>query len=52
MVAFQRGQGVNMNLVGPFRGQGWFRLLPADRPASVEDVRRFALHTTESLKEG
>jgi hypothetical protein len=50
VVAFQRGQGVNMNLVGPFRGQGWFRLLPADRPATVEDVRRFALHTTESLK--
>jgi integrase len=50
VVAFQRSQGVNMNLVGPFRGQGWFRLLPADRPATVEDVRRFALHTTESLK--
>ncbi|MFM7393607.1 MAG: hypothetical protein ACKO22_04405 [Cyanobium sp.] len=50
MVAFQRGQGVNMNLVGPFRGQGYFRLLPPDRPATVEDVRRFALHTSESLK--
>ena len=50
VVTFQRGQGVNMNLVGPFRGQGWFRLLPADRPATAEDVRRFALHTTESLK--
>jgi integrase len=50
VVAFQRGQGVNMNLVGPFRGQGYFRLLPPDRPATVEDVRRFALHTSESLK--
>ena len=27
-----------------------FRLLPQDRPASLEDVRRFALHTSESLK--
>lgn len=34
VVAFQRGQGVNMNLVGPFRGKGYFRLLPADRVAS------------------
>jgi integrase len=51
VVAFQRGQGVNMNLVGPFKGQGYFRLLPQDRPATLEDVRRFALHTTESLKE-
>jgi integrase len=50
VVAFQRGQGVNMNLVGPFKGQGYFRLLPPERPASLEDVRRFALHTTESLK--
>jgi integrase len=50
VVAFQRGQGVNMNLVGPFRGQGYFRLLPPDQPATVEDVRRFALHTSESLK--
>jgi hypothetical protein len=30
VVSFQRRQGVNMNLVGPFRGQGYFRLLPAD----------------------
>jgi integrase len=51
VVAFQRGQGVNMNLVGPFKGQGYFRLLPQDRPATLEDVRRFALHSTESLKE-
>jgi len=51
VVAFQRGQGVNMNLAGPFKGQGYFRLLPQDRPATLEDVRRFALHTTESLKE-
>ncbi len=51
VVAFQRGQGVNMNLVGPFKGQGYFRLLPQDRPVTLEDVRRFALHTTESLKE-
>ncbi|MFW6732808.1 MAG: hypothetical protein ACODUE_13935 [Synechococcus sp.] len=50
VVAFQRGQGVNMNLVGPFRGQGHFCLLPADRPATVDDVRRFALHTSESLR--
>ena len=50
VVGFQRGQGVNMNLVGPFKGQGYFRLLPQDRPASLEDVRRFALHTSESLK--
>ena len=50
VVAYQRGQGVNMNLVGPFKGQGYFRLLPPDRPASLEDVRRFALHSTESLK--
>ena len=50
VVAFQRGQGVNMNLVGPFKGSGYFRLLPADRPATVDDVRRFALHTGESLK--
>ena len=50
VVAFQRGQGVNMNLVGPFKGNGYFRLLSPDRPASVEDVRRFALHTSESLK--
>ncbi|MFO0038699.1 MAG: hypothetical protein ACK522_07115, partial [Synechococcaceae cyanobacterium] len=49
-MAYQRGQGVNMNLVGPFKGSGYFRLLPPDRPASVEDVRRFALHTSESLK--
>jgi hypothetical protein len=41
-----------MNLVGPFRGKGYFRLLPADRPATAEDVRRFALHTAESLKAG
>jgi len=40
-----------MNLVGPFQGQGYSRLLPQDRPATLEDVRRFALHTTESLKE-
>jgi hypothetical protein len=52
VVTFQRGQGVNMNLVGPFRGKGYFRLLPADRPATAEDVRRFALHTSESLKAG
>jgi len=51
VVAFQRGQGVNMNLVGPFKGKGYFCLLPADRPATEEDVRRFALHTTESLKQ-
>ena len=51
VVAFQWGQGVNMNLLGPFKGQGYFRLLPQDRPATLEDVRRFALHTTESLKE-
>ena len=44
VVAFQRGQGVNMNLVGPFKGQGYFRLLPHDRPASLEEVRRFAFH--------
>jgi integrase len=50
VVAFQRGQGVNMNLVGPFRGKGYFCLLPADRPATAEDVGRFALHTSESLK--
>ena len=50
VVAYQRGQGVNMNLVGPFRGQGYFRLLPADRAATVEDVRRFALHTSDSLR--
>jgi hypothetical protein len=50
VVAFQRGQGVNMNLVGPFRGQGHFCLLPADRAATVEDVRRFALHKSESLR--
>lgn len=50
VVAFQRGQGVNMNLVGPFKGKGYFCLLPADRPATEEDVRRFALHTSESLK--
>jgi integrase len=49
VVTFQRGQGVNMNLVGPFKGQGYFRLLPSERPASL-DVRRFALHTSESLK--
>ncbi|WP_259720247.1 hypothetical protein [Synechococcus sp. CS-1328] len=41
---------MNMNLVGPFRGRGFFRLLPTDRPASVEDVRRFALHSAESLR--
>jgi hypothetical protein len=51
VVAFQRGQGVNMNLVGPFKGKGYFCLLPADRPAIEEDVRRFALHTTESLRQ-
>lgn len=50
VVAFQRGQGVNMNLVGPFRGHGHFRLLPTDRPAALEDVRRFAIHTSESLR--
>jgi len=50
VVAYQRGQGVNMNLVGPFKGSGYFRLLPPDRPASLEDVQRFALHTSESLK--
>jgi hypothetical protein len=50
VVAFQRGQGVNMNLVGPFKGSGYFRLLPTERPATLEDVRRFALHTSESLK--
>jgi hypothetical protein len=49
VVAFQRAQGVNMNLVGPFKGKGYFCLLPADRPATEEDVRRFALHTSESL---
>jgi integrase len=50
VVAFQRGQGVNMNLVGPFRGKGYFRLLPPDRPATMEDVRRFALNSSESLR--
>ncbi|NBO82581.1 MAG: hypothetical protein EBU75_07055 [Betaproteobacteria bacterium] len=35
VVAFQRGQGVNMNPVGPFRGQGYFCLLPAERPATL-----------------
>jgi integrase len=50
VVAFQRAQGVNMNLVGPFKGKGYFCLLPADRPATEADVRRFALHTSESLK--
>jgi hypothetical protein len=43
--------GQPQNLLGPFKGQGYFRLLPQDRPATLEDVRRFALHTTESLKE-
>ena len=50
VVAFQRAQGVNMNLVGPFKGKGYFCLLPADRPATEDDLRRFALHTTDSLK--
>ncbi len=50
VVRFQRGQGVNMNLAGPFKGKGYFCLLPADQPATEEDVRRFALHTSESLK--
>jgi len=50
VVGFQRGQGVNMNLVGPFKGKGYFCLLPADRPATEADVRRFALHSSESLK--
>ncbi|WP_255136305.1 hypothetical protein [Synechococcus sp. JJ3a-Johnson] len=50
VVAFQRGQGVNMNLVGPFKGKGYFCLLPADRAATEADVRRFALHSSESLK--
>ncbi len=50
VVAFQRRQGVNMNLVGPFKGQGYFRLLPADRAAREADVRRFALHTGDSLR--
>ena len=50
VVAFQRRQGVNMNLVGPFKGQGYFRLLPADRPARESDVRRFALYSGESLR--
>jgi hypothetical protein len=39
-----------MNLVGPFKGKGYFCLLPADRAATEEDVRRFALHSSESLK--
>jgi len=42
VVAFQRGQGVNMNLVGPFKGQGYFRLLPQERPETLEGVRRLA----------
>ena len=50
VVAFQRGQGLNTNLVGPFRGGGYFRLLPPVRPGTLEDVRRFALHTSKSLK--
>ena len=50
VVALQRGQGVNMNLVGPFKGKGYFCLLPADRAAQEADVRRFALHSSESLK--
>ena len=50
VVAFQRRQGVNMNLVGPFKGQGYFRLLPPERAATEADVRRFALHTGESLR--
>jgi hypothetical protein len=32
VVSFQRGQGVNLNLVDPFKGQSYFRLLPQDRP--------------------
>ena len=39
-----------MNLVGPFRGEGYFRLLPPVRAATQEDLRRFALHSSESLK--
>jgi integrase len=39
-----------MNLVGPFKGQGYFRLLPGDRAARETDVRRFALHTGDSLR--
>ncbi len=50
VVAFQRRQGVNMNLAGPFKGKGYFCLLPVDQPATEEDVRRFAVHTSESLK--
>jgi hypothetical protein len=50
VVAFQRSQGVNMNLVGPFRGRGYFRLLPDDVPATEADVRRFALNSSESLR--
>ena len=50
VVAFQRRQGVNMNLVGPFKGQGYFCLLPGDRAARESDVRQFALHTGESLR--
>ena len=43
VVAFQRGLGVHMSLMGPFKGQGYFRLLPPERPATVENVRRFVL---------
>jgi hypothetical protein len=50
VVAFQRGQGVNMNLVGPFKGKGYCFFLPSDRAASEADVRRFALHSSDSLK--
>ena len=34
--------------MGPFKGQGYFRLLPGDRAARESDVRRFALHTGDS----
>ncbi len=33
MVAFQRRQGVKVNLEGLFKAQGYFPLLPADRAA-------------------
>ena len=52
VVAFQRGRGVNMNLVGPFKAQGYFRLLPQERPETLEGVLRLAHISVHQLTRG
>jgi hypothetical protein len=41
-----------MNLMGPFKAQGYFRLLPQERPETLEGVLRLAHISVHQLTRG